>query len=291
MAAFPGVLGLAVLVGSAVAEDSARGVTPNLRGDAATQAAIETALPPAFVWLADFPETDLRFDAAVLLHGVRGSFASPRLDEAWRRARHQAGRDPDHPHHRFFDPTAPTEEAAIGAWSPPAPGGPRVNPNRVLSEAFHCDRRGWLAGVSEYACGPMRDSGGYHTAHALLALSEAHRRGCLSGGVGDCRASLRAEVLAAQPAVLAPGQTLDIDIFAERMMVLLRDGWCGPESRAMVNQLLAAQRPDGSFSVEVADEPAYYAYHATATSLWALAEYRRARVGCTGSSGARKAQD
>jgi hypothetical protein len=119
----------------------------------------------------------------------------------------------------------------------------------------------------------MRDGGGYYTAHGLWALTLARQGGCLDESrAGPCSEELRGELVAAQPWPLVPWTTLDLDLFAERLVMLLASGGLPAASRPWPADLLRLQNPDGSWGVPAADEPPYFRFHATMLSTWALAE-------------------
>jgi hypothetical protein len=152
-----------------------------------------------------------------------------------------------------------------------------VNTNRVVNEALHCARNGWRPATTTYVCGPMRDGGGYQSTHALWALDLALRNGCVDAAVAQpCLRALQAELAAAQPATFSPAHTLDIDLYAERVLMLTRTAADAPHVDDWVGVLLHLQTADGSWGVQSPDEPVYHRFHATAVTTWALAErYRR----------------
>lgn len=240
---------------------------------------VDLALQRAAVWLRDF-DGNLHFDAAFLLTLIRALVDSDALRAAFVPARARADHDHDHPHRRLWTPdyVAPADHTA--AWTAPVAGAARINPNPVLSEALHCRENGWRAATEAYVCGAMRDAGGYHTTHALLALDLARGNGCTTAEA--CLAALRAELVAAQPAGFTPQTTLDIDLYAERVAVYVRTGPAGDaDVDAWIDALLALQRRDGSWGIGRERDP-YYRYHATAAAAWALAEWSAA----AGSAGA-----
>lgn len=233
---------------------------------------LDLAVGRAAEWLADFPRNQLRFDAATMLSGVRRTFDSDALRRAFATARSVADRDDDNPRRRFWVPEMRIDAARTSRWQVPTDGS-RVNTNRVVEEALYCAENGWRPETTRYVCGPMRDDGGYQSAHGLWVLSIARRNGCVEEEA--CLASLQAELAAAQPDRLAPRATLDIDLFAERLMVLLASGYRQPAVDGWAEELLALQDAGGSWGVEQAGERPYYRYHATALSVWALAEWVR----------------
>jgi hypothetical protein len=104
----------------------------------------------------------------------------------------------------------------------------------------------------------------------------AYRNGCIADAdYQPCAAELQQEMLAHQPALLAPKETLDIDLFAERLLMMVLTGYPGAIVNDWAEQLLQAQRADGSWAMPSDEEPRYYAYHATYATSWALAEWYR----------------
>lgn len=238
-------------------------------GDARLDSAAAAAIARAASWLAAFPEDELRFDAAIVLAAIRQHVDSEALRAAYARAREHADRDHDNPMRRAFDETVRVPKAVSAGWPVPAPGEPRVNVNRVVVEALHCRDNGLRPETLAYITGPMRDSGGYHTTHAMWALTIARDRGCLSD-FGKRAAPLVAELREHQPA--APGNAvLAIDLFAERLLMLELAGERGADITAWRKRLIAAQAEDGGFGVPAAGEAPYFRYHATLAATWALA--------------------
>ncbi len=229
-------------------------------------------------WLAAFPEADLRFDAAIGLHYIRRVVDSATLREAWHKAKVVADRDDDHPMHRFWDPKHPARRERVHGWQAPKPGDSRANVNRVVVEALYCDVHGLRNETLEYLCGPMRDGGGYHTTHALWALLIARDRGCVEEDVFlDTTLAMQQELLDAQPHRLVPKKTLDIDLYAERTLMLALSGYGGDRADSFVQELIRCQSGDGGWGVVAENEPPYYRYHATMTSAWALSAVLRSK--------------
>lgn len=234
----------------------------------------------ASTWMARFPPGELRFDSAVILSQIRTSADSAMLRSAFETARARADVDVDHPHRRFWDPNLRSAAKDTAGWTAPAAGSPRVNPNLVVSEALHCTENGFRPETTAYVCGAMRDAGGYHTTHGLWALALARDRGCVdAGAVAACVAALQAETAAAQPEALRPGRTLDVDLYGERLLMLILSGATDPVSEKAIERsvdgLLAARDADGSFGVRAPDELPYHRFHATGVATWALAEWQR----------------
>ena len=241
------------------------------------------AMQKASAWMSRFPDGELQFDAAIMLSQIETKVDGDALRRASKLARALADRDADHPHRRFYDPSFRSPRKDTASWVAPSAGGARVSPNFVLSEALHCAENGWRAETNAYVCGPMRDAGGYHTVHGLWALLIARENGCLQG-VPDCSRSLIDELLAAQPERLEPKKSLDVDLYAERLLMLQKSGIAGSPIDAGVTVLLANQDADGSFGVRIADEPPYFRFHTTAIATWALAEWYASHAGQPGAS-------
>src|SRR5262249_39077581 len=143
------------------------------------------------------------------------------LRRAFAVARPVGDHDDDNPLRRFWVPDFVSPRAHTAEWRVPAAGEPRANTNRVVAEALHCARNGWRPETTAYVCGPMRDAGGYQTAHALWALVLARQNGCLADeGTRSCIRALADELADAQPATLDPRTTWDVDLYAERTMVV-----------------------------------------------------------------------
>jgi len=234
--------------------------------------ATEASLARASNWLAAYAasEEPLNFDAVIVLSflarsGVAGSEA------AFTRANQRLDRDRGHPHRRFFEEEFRLPASLSVGWQVPAGPAPRVNPDRLLTEALHCRENGLRPEAVAYACGAMRDGGGYHSVHGLWALVEAGRRGCLSPAGAACLEELRREVAAAQPLRFVPWSTMDIDLYAERLVVLALSGGLPPALAAAPATLLELQNADGSWGL-AGDELPYMRFHATMMAAWALAE-------------------
>lgn len=235
-------------------------------------ALVDAAIERGSRWLATYSQ-GLRFDAAVIVSQIRLRVDNPDLKLAFARAQVRGDHDHDHPHRRFWVPGFRSPPEHTSQWTVPLEGERRINTNRVLSEALHCAENGWRAATEAYICGPMRDHAGYHTTHGIWALDIAIRAGCATGAT--CMPSLRAELATAQPDPFEPKATLDIDLYAERVLMLLRTGTPASEADAWIEALLARQEAGGSWGVGEDPDP-YYRYHATGMTLWALAEWRAA---------------
>lgn len=235
-------------------------------------AAVDLVLNRAAHWMAAYDKV-LRFDAAIGLSQIRRIVDSPELERAWTAAVAVADADHDHPHRRFWRADLHSPPAHTSEWLAPA-SGERVNSNLVLSEALHCSENGWRSQTTAYVCGPMRDAGGYQSTHALWALALAQQSGCLEDAALACVRDVQKEVAQAQPAKLEPRKTLDIDLYAERLLVLLLSGYDGPQIHTWARTLIGVQDGAGSWGVAAEEEP-YYRYHATNATTWALAEWLR----------------
>src|SRR5690242_3009684 len=211
-------------------------------------ASVAPAIARAARWLAAFPAEDLRFDAAIMLSQTRLCVDGEALGRAFERARAVADRDEDNPQRRFWVPELAAPPEHTSRWTLPSTPGARVNTNRVVAEALFCAENGWRPETAAYACGPMRDGGGYESTHALWALDLARRRGCLARpAFHACARDIAAELAAAQPERLAPAHSLDVDVWAERVMVLARAGWPRRRLDGWARALVDVQRPDGSW--------------------------------------------
>jgi hypothetical protein len=236
------------------------------------------AIQRAAEWMAVFPAEQLRFDAAIGLSQARRHVDSDALRRAFERARAVADGDRDHPHRRFWDADLIAPAADTSTWAVPGDGEARVNPNHVVSEALHCRANGWRAETMQYLCGPMRDGGGYQTAHALWALQIARSNGCASAAESDrCATELGRELAGAQPDPFAPQTTMAIDLYAERLLMLLLSGAEVAGVDVWVRRLVELQGENGSWGVARGDEPPYFRYHATNVATWALALWAVAR--------------
>ena len=225
-------------------------------------------------WLAEFPVDDLRFDAAIGLHEIRSEVDSTEFADAWRRAVEVADRDEDNPLRKFWDPAVTAPAKFTAGWTVPGPNDSRVNTNRPVAEALHCVANGWRSETTAYVAGPMRDDGGYHTTHGLWALTIARTNGCLAESEFQLVArTLVDEIRAALTAAPEPQSVLEIDLFAERLLVTVLADEDTPVLNVWVSRHVALQNEDGSWGTLAEGEDAYFQYHATLVSAWALAEY------------------
>jgi hypothetical protein len=249
--------------------------------DCALLERVDPALDRGARFLAAFPEESLAFDAAIGLYEVRKRYDSAVLAEADARAQKIAARDRDHPMQRLWNPEMTVTATAVHGWA--VTDGARVNVNRVVAEALWCDRHGLRPETLAYIGGAMRDGGGYHTTHALWALAIARERGCIDAReLRERAAPLVRELEQAQRA--EPTDTKEVDLFAERvLMVLLADAEAHTRTHAIA-RVLAMQQPDGSWGKDDRPAATYPRYHATLVAMWALAEWRaRARNACARS--------
>lgn len=230
---------------------------------------VGAALLRAADWMAGFPAKDLRFDAAIGTDALV-KLGHKEFEPALAKARVVAERDDDNPMLRFLreDFVAPAE--AVRRWKASGEGEKRINTNRPLIEALHCDRHGLRPETLAYITGTMRDDGGYYTTHAAWALRMARDRACLDAERFEALAGdFAVELKKAQPRPFAPKRHLDVDLYAERIWALEMLGRDVEEEWIAV--LLKQQRPDGSFGVMgETDERSYYRYHGTMVSTWAL---------------------
>jgi len=233
--------------------------------------------------MATFQEGPTRFDAAVAIHEIRETVDSDDLRRAFETTRQRADGDHDHPQRRFWIADFPTEAKHTSQWSVPKEPGQRVGVNKVLHEALYCKEYGMRRATLEYICGPMRDDGGYETTHGLWALAIARENGCLKDAhYVPCARALHAELAAAQPAELRPQVTLDIDLYAERLLQPLMTGFVDPAVERWVDALLAQQNPDGSWGIRRDGEDPYYRFHATMMSAWSMSEWYRRQIAYPG---------
>jgi hypothetical protein len=246
-------------------------------GDAAVaadpRAAVPHAMARAAAWMAAFPDDELRFDAAIGLAAIRRHAGGDAVDRAWRRAVAIADRDADSPLRRAYDDAHRVSVRAAAGWPVPGPGEARANVNRVVGEALHCADHGLRPETIAYATGPMRDDGGYHTTHAVWALVLARDAGCVDAArFASAVAPLVDELRAAQPP--APGRAvLDVDLFAERLLMLVLAGVRDDAIDGWAAALLGTQAQSGAFGVAAPDDPPYFHYHATLVAAWALVEW------------------
>jgi hypothetical protein len=224
--------------------------------------ASDRAVDRAAEWLATAPDEAVRYDSAVVLSQIRKLRGSPSVQRAYARALAVARRDTDNPHRRFFDQDAGVTRAQVSEWN----SSGVTNPNPYVSEALWCDVYGLRPSTLEALDG-IRDDGGYHSTHVLWALDLAHERGCLDGGqFAQAGAAVRAELYRTQPDTPGPG-TLDVDLFAERLIMLRLAGEHGSELDRWAAALLKRQNADGSFGGE---GPSVQRFHATMVAAWAL---------------------
>ncbi|MBW2703524.1 MAG: hypothetical protein JRF33_22125 [Deltaproteobacteria bacterium] len=269
-----GVLLLAWIVLSAC-EDKKPGALKEVSKEAEPQtvsveaAGVRAALARAATWMAVFPVEDLRFDAAIGTDALV-KLGHKEFEAAFQRARIVAERDDDNPMLRFLHAEFVAPVEAVRRWKAPGEGEKRINTNRPLIEALHCDRHGLRPETLAYIAGPMRDDGGYQTSHAAWALRLAKDRACMDAERFEALVrDFTVEIHKAQSRPFAPKRHLDVDLYAERIWALELLGQAVEEE--WISVLLKQQRPDGSFGVMgETDERPYYRYHGTMASAWAL---------------------
>jgi hypothetical protein len=241
---------------------------------------VEKALEKAFAWMAAFPAEELRFDAAVGLTAISRMYEHPALAKALGAARRAADRDHDNPMRRFFDRRQRSPRQAVQGWQPPQKGSERVNTNRPVVEALYCDLYPMREATLTYVTGPMTDGGGYHTVHGLWALVLARHNGCLDQKRFEKLAvPLRKQIEGVQPVRLESKKTLQVDLYAERALMLMLSGSSARSDR-WAFELIAAQNRDGSFGTAEKGESPYLRFHATMLACWALATWRADVKGC-----------
>lgn len=223
-------------------------------------------LDRAAEWLAKFPTEQLKFDAAIGTDELARLYPTPTTRRAFERARARADRDVDHPHRRLWAADAGTTKDAVASWSTT---DPKINVNRLIDEALWCDVHGLRAETVAYASDAMRDGGGYRSTHALWGLVIARDRKCLDAKTFEKASSaVRAELRKTQPADIGP-TTADIDLYAERLLMLLLAGERDKALETWAKKLVARQNTDGSWG-SAGDRP-YLQFHATMIAAWALA--------------------
>ena len=245
-------------------------------GPEAPELAVRRAVCGGGNYLNDWMQGDRpHFDAAIGVSAVNDLLTSPSWRAAELRALEYVASDANNLMRVLFDDDFEREPDRLSnGWAIPAGG--KVPVDFVLIEAAHCADLPWREATSAYVCGPMRDQGGYETAHGLWAFTIAADRDCPVSGA--CVAELARELAAAQPASLSDPSTLDVDLFAERMLMVARAEPALDDLRVWGPELMRHQRDDGGFYAPAADEKPYYAFHATMAASWALAEwYRRER--------------
>lgn len=247
---------------------------------APTSASPEPIRPPtvrdrivrAAEWMSAFPAEELRFDAMIGLSRIAAVIDAEQVRRALDRARREVDVDDDHPHRRIWDPQHRADRAQVASWTPPRAGEPRINPNRPISEALHCAEHGIRPETLEYIGGAMRDEGGYHSTHAAFALAFARDNGCLDPEQSArLTEELARELRAYQPEPFEPATTLDIDLYGERVLMLLLLGDRAPPVDRWLERLAELQNDDGSWGRPSADEPPYFRFHATMVAAWTLA--------------------
>lgn len=269
--------GLAMLL---LALAACRNPAPSGAAPAPTSASPEPIRPPdtrerivkAAEWMSTFPTEELRLDAMIALSRVAAVVDAEPVQRALERTRRKVDVDHDHPHRRIWDPQQRAERARVASWTPPRAGEPRINPNRPISEVLYCAEHGLRPETVEYIGGAMRDEGGYHSTHAAFALAVARDNGCIAAEqAARLTEELARELRAFQPEPFEPATTLDIDLYGERVLMLLLLGDRAPPVDRWLERLAELQNDDGSWGLPSADEPPYYRFHATMIAAWTLA--------------------
>lgn len=234
--------------------------------------ALDLVFNRAAEWMVGY-DREVRLDAAVGLSQIRRTVDSPNLERAWSKAAALANEAGDHPHRRFWLPEFRLPADQTSRWHIPV-DGEDVDLERVVSEALHCKENGWRPETTAYACGSLRDAGGYRSTHALWALSIARDSSCVDDSADACIRQLEEEIAEAQPRIFQPQRTPDVDLYAERLLSLLLSGYDDAEVHGWARELIALQGADGSWAIG-REEDAYHRYDATNTASWALAEWLR----------------
>lgn len=269
--------GLAMLL---LALAACRNPAPSGAEPVRTSASPEPIRPPdtrerivkAAEWMSTFPTGELRLDAMIALSRIAAVVDAEPVQRALERARGEVDVDNDHPHRRIWDPQQRAERARVASWTPPRAGEPRINPNRPISEVLHCTEHGLRPETLEYIGGAMRDEGGYHSTHAAFALAVARDNGCVDPEqAARLTEELARELRAFQPDPFEPATTLDIDLYGERVLMLLLLGDRAPPVDRWLERLAELQNDDGSWGLPSSDDPAYYRFHATMIAAWTLA--------------------
>lgn len=247
---------------------------PSAKAQQSPQAAVDRA----GLWMSTFPQQSLRFDAAIGLHHVLQRYKSPALEKAYSHARQQANRDDDNPMRFFWLPTFVSPGRVLQGWSAPGTGERRVNVNRVVSEALHCQRHSVRQQTLDYITGPMRDLGGYHTTHGLWSLVLARQRGCLGPKeFKELATPLVEELYRHQPGQGPETTTEAVDLYAERFLMVAMAGREAPQLLRQeqlgqwAKHLLRLQHGDGRWGYD--GNMSYRDYHATLLAAWALLEW------------------
>jgi len=232
---------------------------------------IQMSILQAGEWLAAFPPEQLRFDAAVGLWHIRQRVFSRPIRTAWGHAREIADRDDDNPLRRFWDASFALPADVTSSWDVPSGSDERVAPHEVIAEALYCADNGWRPETSRYVAGPMRDGGGEQTAQALWALYLAETNGCLEEGEYlRVAPALQRELRDHQPPEFDPETTADIELYAERILMLLLTGDLRAPIDAWLDTLITLQNDDGSWGIEPPGDDPYALHRATVAATWAL---------------------
>ena len=245
----------------------------DVAGVGPTSVEVNGALTRAAAWASSY-QGDTRFDAVMMAWAIADVSEHPGWRDLDVRLRGELT-DTDHEHTKLWMPDYQLPIEHVHRWTTPTDGS-RINPNRVLTEALFCQDHGWRAQTTEYVCGAMRDDGRYHTTHGLWALVLANRRGCVDRACAD---SLVEELESHQPDDLAPATTLDVDLYAERLLTVTLAEPDKAVISAWAKTLIGAQNGDGSWGMNTPADTSYPKYHATSASAWALATWRQVQGG------------
>jgi hypothetical protein len=229
------------------------------------------AVSRAVDWLAaraEQPDLPDSLDLLIATTAIDRRFRSPRLD-ALRAALAKVDR-PGDPRRRAFDPTARLPEDPSAGWT--ASPGASLEPNLLLVEALYCPEYGMRPASIRWLCDDLRDDGGPRSGHATWYLTLAVDAGCVPRA-STCLDPLVDELRSHALAEPAPVETVARDRLAEQVLFSLLAGADPAPLAPAVDKLLAAQRADGAFADDAADQRPFAPIHATLVGGWALAEW------------------